>query len=356
MSLSVSGTTPLHDDPFAISTEVGEAEWDAYVSAHRDSTGYHLWRWRRVFERAFGHRTIYLAARIDGAVAGVLPAVVIRSWIFGRFMVSLPFVNYGGVLADRDEVARALVERAAFIASAERATHLELRHTVRRFSDLPVKQHKVAMLMPLPAGEGLAWDQLDRKVRNQIKKAQKSDLTAEVGGRELVDDFFDVFAQNMRDLGTPVHPRRFFQEVLDQFPAQTCVVLVRHGAEAVAGAIGYRHRDTMEIPWASSLRSHRARCPNNLLYWRAIQHAIAGGCATLDFGRSTPDEGTFHFKRQWGAEPSPLFWEYRMLGGGAVPDQSPKNPSFKSAVALWKHLPVPVATWLGPGIMKAIAG
>jgi FemAB-related protein (PEP-CTERM system-associated) len=357
MTIATTARVLDRGEPVRVSLEVSEAEWDAFVDAHPDSSGCHLWRWRRVFERTFRHRTLYLAARSsEGEVVGVLPAVIIRSWLFGRFMVSLPFVNYGGVLAASDAVARALVDHAALLASAEHVTHLELRHSVRRFDDLPVKQHKVAMRMPLAADEARAWDRLDRKVRNQIKKAQKNDLTADVGGRELVDEFFDVFAQNMRDLGTPVHPRRFFHEVFEQFPSRARVVVVRQGARAVAAAIGYRYRDTFEIPWASSLRSHRALCPNNLLYWRAIQQATADGCTTFDFGRSTPDEGTFHFKKQWGAEPSPLFWEYRMLTGGPVPDQSPKNPKFRSAIAVWKRLPLPVATWLGPGIMRSIPG
>ncbi len=342
------------DTSVVVSTDATEAEWDAFVDRCRDSSGYHLCGWRRVMERAFGHRTMYFVARSDGDVVGVLPTVVMRSWLFGRFMVSLPFVNYGGVLATSPNAARALVDHAAGAGRQEGVSHLELRHLRRWFDELPVKRHKVAMCLRLAADEGQAWQRLDRKVRNQIKKAQKSGLTAEVGGRELVADFYGVFAHNMRDLGTPVYARRFFEEIVDQFPSRTRVYLVRHEARPIAAAIGYTYRETLEIPWASSLRSHRALCPNNLLYWRAIQQAIADGCATLDFGRSTPDEGTFHFKRQWGAEPSPLYWEYRMFDGGQPPDQSPKNPKFKPAIAMWKQLPVAVATLIGPRIVRSI--
>jgi FemAB-related protein (PEP-CTERM system-associated) len=339
-----------------VCTDATESEWDAFVNACAGSSGYHLWRWRRVFERAFGHRTVYLAARDHGAIVGVLPTVIIRSWLFGRFMVSLPFVNYGGVLAVSDAAARALLDQAADVAADAGASHLELRHSARHFDDLPARCHKVAMTMPLAADEQTMWEALDRKVRNQIKKAQKSGLTAETGGRELVGAFYGVFAQNMRDLGTPVHPRRFFDTVFEQFPANARVFVVRHGAMPVAAAIGYEYRGSLEIPWASSRRSHRAMCPNNLLYWHAIRQSIEDGCRIFDFGRSTPGEGTFHFKQQWGAEPSPLYWEYQMLAGGPLPDQSPKNAKFKSAIAVWKRLPVPVATWLGPGIMRSIPG
>jgi FemAB-related protein (PEP-CTERM system-associated) len=337
-----------------IETASDSSEWDRFVSAHPDATGYHVWRWRHVFENAFGHRTEYLTARAGGEICGVLPLVQFDSRLFGRFIVSLPFVNYGGVLATSAAAARRLTEHASGLARAQGSRHVELRHRARMFSDFAVKTHKVAMLLSLQRDEAAAWTALDRKVRNQIKKAEKSDLVAEVGGPELLPEFYDVFAENMRDLGTPVYSRRFFEEVLKQFPDTTRVVVVRHGRMAVAGAVTYAYRDTIEVPWASSLRQYRASCPNNLLYWTIIRHAMAQGFATLDFGRSTPNEGTFHFKRQWGAEPAPLFWEYALTGRSDLPDQSPANPKFQTAIALWKRLPVRLATFVGPHIVRSI--
>jgi len=340
--------------PLIVSTDTTEAEWDSFVERHPDASGYHLWRWRRVMERAFGHQTVYLAARRDDEVVGVLPAVMIKSRLFGRSLVSLPFLNYGGVVATDGDVARLLLDHAATVGSREGASHFELRHLVQRFADLPVKRHKVTMRLQLGSSETAAWEQLDRKVRNQIKKAQKSDLTAETGGRELLGDFYAVFAHNMRDLGTPVYGRGFFEEVFEQFPTNARVFIVRHGGSAIAAGIGYAFRDTLEMPWASSLKASRPLCANVLLYWHAMQHAIADGRTTFDFGRSTPGDGPFQFKRQWGAEPSPLAWEYRLFKGERLPDQSPSNPKFKAAIAMWKRLPVPVATWLGPAIVRSI--
>ena len=336
-----------------VTTHATEQEWDAFVEQSGDATGYHLWRWRRVMERAFGHRTLYLAARDGDAIVGVLPTVIMKSWLFGRSLVSLPFVNYGGVIAVNEDVRRALLDSAAAIASEEQVTHVELRHLVRRFDDLPVKQHKVTMLLRLAANEADAWTALDRKVRNQIKKAQKSGLTVENGGSELVGDFYAVFAENMRDLGTPVYSRRFFEEVLAVFPATARVFVARLAGAPVAAAITYGFRETLEVPWASALRSSRPLCANTLLYWHVMLHAIAEGRSTFDFGRSTPGDGPFQFKRQWGAEPSPLSWEYRLLKGD-VPNVSPTNPKFQMAIAMWKRLPVPVATWLGPSIVRSI--
>jgi FemAB-related protein (PEP-CTERM system-associated) len=337
-----------------VTDRIGQAEWDAFVAAQPEATGYHAWGWRRVFEQAFGHETCYLAARSGSEVVGVLPLVAFRSWLFGRFMVSLPFVNYGGVLASDARAIQPLVEAATRAASERECRHLELRHTSRRLPDLPVKQHKVGMTLALAAEATKAWEQLDRKVRNQVRKAQKSDLVSLVGGRELLDDFYGIFAVNMRDLGTPVYGRAFFECVFREFPDAARVHVVRKDSIPVAAGITFAHRRTIEVPWASSLKAYRALCPNNLLYWSIIEHAVAGQFQTLDFGRSTPEEGTYEFKRQWGAEPSPLFWEYALVSAESMPDQSPANPKFKSAIELWKRLPVPVATAIGPHIVRSI--
>ena len=331
--------------------ESDRAEWDRYVASQPDATGYHEWAWRGVFERTFGHRSVYLIARAQGQVQGVLPVVDIRSRLFGRSMTSMPFVNYGGVLASSEAAARALLDAAVVEARARGSSHIELRHFVRRFDALPVKQHKVTMRLPLAAG---MWERLDRKVRNQVRKAEKSQLVATQGGVELVEEFYRVFARNMRDLGTPVYSRRLFEDVLAAFPGRARLTVVRLGAVPVAAGLSYRTGPMTEVPWASSVRDYNSLCPNHLLYWRIIESAQAEGCETMDFGRSTPDEGTYKFKEQWGAAPVPLYWEYWLRDGGQVPDHSPKNPKFRMAVAAWRKLPLPVANLLGPHIVRSI--
>ena len=345
---SPSGSITIADD-------VSAAAWDGYVSGHRQAVCYHLHAWRAVFERAFGHRTVYLAAKLGESIVGVLPLVEMRSLIFGRFFVSLPFVNYGGVLADNAVVERALFDRAGELAQERGLSHVELRHFACHFSDAPAKQHKVTMLLPLAPDTEAMWAVLDRKVRNQVRKAEKSGLTCESGGAELLDAFYPVFATNMRDLGTPVYPRRLFQEVFTALPERTRVFVVRTtDSKPVAAGVWLRFRDTVEVPWASSLREFRAASPNNLLYWEAIKRAIEERATTFDFGRSTPNEGTYHFKAQWGAEPMPLCWEYKLVGGAVLPDSSPKNSKFSFAIEAWKRLPLSIANTLGPHIVRGI--
>ena len=335
--------------------QVSPAEWDAYVHAHAAAVCYHLHGWRGVFEGAFGHTTHYLAARRDGALAGVLPLVEMRSRLFGRLLVSLPFVNYGGVLADDVDVERFLFERASDLAASRGLDHVELRHFTPHFTDAPSRQHKVTMLLPLAPDPEAMWTVLDRKVRNQVRKAEKSGLTSIVGGAELLDAFYPVFATNMRDLGTPVYSRRLFDEVFAAFPERTRLFAVRTAeGRCVAAGVGLHFRDTVEMPWASSLREFRAASPNNLLYWEALKYAIGVGATTFDFGRSTPHEGTYNFKAQWGAQPVPLCWEYRLLAGSSLPDASPKNAKFSLAIRIWQKLPLPLANVLGPAIVRSV--
>jgi FemAB-related protein (PEP-CTERM system-associated) len=329
-------------------------EWNAYVEAHPEATGYHAWEWREVFEQAFGHETLYLVARRERRPVGVLPLVLFRSALFGKFAVSLPFVNYGGVLADDDQAGDALVAQAKSVLAQRGARHLELRHRVRHFPALPAKDHKVTLLLDLPGTEEACWQGLDRKVRNQVRKAEKTGLTATIGGRSLLPEFYGVFARNMRDLGTPVYSPRFFDAIFAHVESRVRVVVVRLGSETIAAGITHAHRNVMEMPWASSLKERRDLCPNNLLYWTVIREAIRTGHTVLDFGRSTPDEGPYQFKLQWGARPEQLWWEYCLNGTATLPDQSTKNPRLQSAIRLWKRLPLPVASFIGPHVVRSI--
>ena len=337
-----------------VSTDVTPVEWDAFVGAHPDASGYHAWIWRDVFRDAFGHETRYLAARLNGRLVGVLPLVAFRSRLFGRFLISLPFVNYGGVLAEDDAAANALFEGAMSEARACGAEYVELRHRARRFKGLPCRAHKVGMVLELAPSRDAAWHALDRKVRNQIRKAERSGLVAEAGGIELLDAFYDVFAHNMRDLGTPVYSKRFFEAILMRLRTRAGCVVVRHGTTAIAAGLTLGWRKTIEAPWASSLKAYRPMSANSLLYWTILERSVEAGFGTFDFGRSSPDSGPYQFKRHWGALQSPLCWEYGLSQGATLPNLGTANPKFRFAIAAWKRLPVTVATLIGPHIVRSI--
>jgi FemAB-related protein (PEP-CTERM system-associated) len=338
-----------------VSTEIDQQEWDAFVSSRREATGYHQWCWRQVMEKGLGHRCRYLAARDHGQVVGVLPLAEVRRPFVGSALSSLPYVNYGGVLAATPAAAEALVDHVRRIVRDERFSYVVLRHRRRQFSDLPVRSHKQTMLMPLVESSEAMWTALDRKVRNQIRKAQKSGLTVVSGGLELVNDFYTVFARNMRDLGTPVYGRLLFEEMLRACPDGLRIHAVRLDGATIAAALSYRFRDVVEVPSASSLREHRALCPNHIMYWSVIESAIAEGARTLDFGRSTPGDGTYQFKEQWGAVAEQLEWEYVLGSGHQLPTADRHDTRFNMVIEAWKRLPLGVATFVGPRLARIVA-
>ncbi len=342
------------DSAIDVSADIAEAEWDAFVASRPDASGYHQWCWRRVIEKGLGHRCRYIGARENGRLVGVLPMAEIWRPLIGSALSSLPYVNYGGVLAASAAAADALIDHAESVVAREGLSFLLLRHRRRQFSDLPVRSHKQTMLLTLGESTEGMWTALDRKVRNQIRKAEKSGLTVVSGGEELLDDFYSVFARNMRDLGTPVYGRALFAEMLLACPGAVRIHAVRLKDTTIAAAVSYRYREVVEVPSASSLREHRGLCPNHLMYWHIIQSSIADGVRTLDFGRSTAGDGTYQFKEQWGAVPEPLEWEYVLGRGQHLPTADRHDSKFNMAIEAWKRLPLGVATMLGPRLVRIV--
>lgn len=336
------------------SSSLEMAAWNSFVNKAPGAANYHQSGWLDVIDGTFGHAVYPLWVRDGQDVLGVLPMVLMKSRLFGSFLTSLPFLNYGGILANDEEVATLLLGRAEELVAETGAEFLELRHVGETVEKLPSKTHKVTMLLPLPEESEVLWDSFKAKVRNQVRKATKSGLTAQSGSYELLDDFYDVFARNMRDLGTPVYPKRLFRNVLKAFPDTTRIFTVNHPDGCVAAGLGTWFNGVFEIPWASSIRDYNPLCPNNLMYWELLKTATELGCSTFDFGRSTPDKGTYRFKKQWGAEPVQLHWQYLMASGGDLPEMNPENAKFKLAIRVWQKLPVGLTKLIGPQIVRNI--
>jgi serine/alanine adding enzyme len=327
--------------------------WDRFVAAVQGASHYHGYGWRKVVRDTLGNETHYLAARAsDGRFAGVLPLVRLRSILFGDFLVSLPFVTYGGALAITGDVARRLLESAVALGRELGVSHIELRGAAPEALAWPARTDKVSMVLALPESRDALWKGISSKLRSQIKRPMREAVTCEFGGPELLPEFYAVFTENMRDLGTPVYPLSFFRAILDRFPDSARLALVRLQGAPVATGFLLENRGSMEIPWASSLRRVNNLSVNMYLYWNVLEHAVGRGMKQFDFGRSTLDSGTFRFKKQWGAEPVQLQWHYWLRAGGAPPVLNHSNPKFRLAVAAWQKLPLPVANWLGPHLSR----
>ncbi|HVG02707.1 MAG TPA: FemAB family XrtA/PEP-CTERM system-associated protein [Nitrospira sp.] len=333
-------------------SEPDSLAWDSYVLRSSQTTGYHLSGWRRVIEEAFGHQTYYLLVKEEGTIQGLVPLVLLSSPVFGRFLVSLPFVNYGGLIADSRK-ARSLLESSAVEqAQTLKATHIELRHEEAIDTSWVSSERKVSMRLRLPASYDALVKTFPSKLRSQVRRAQKEGMLAQVGGREFLDAFYAVFSRCMRDLGTPVYSKQFFAKILEIFPKEARICVVSHGHAPVAAGFLYGFRSSIEIPWAASDKRYNRLAPNMLLYGSVLEHACQQGFQVFDFGRSTPDSGTYRFKAQWGAQPKQLHWYYWMHHGQSLPGLNPQNPKYALAIRMWQRLPLAVANLLGPHIVK----
>ena len=338
--------------------EGGWAEkWDDYVLARADSAIYHRWAFKEVVEQSFEHATCYLAAvNTSGTICGILPAVEMKSRLFGHFVVSLPYFTYGAVLADNEEIAQALYGGLFEFAKQQGAAHVELRATTSQTclqEAMPAKLSKVSMVRSLPASADSLWQDIGTKVRAQIKKAQRFDLDMKFGKQELLDDFYRVFAENMRDLGTPVYAKAFFSQLLTSSLASNFDLGVLYfEKKPVACCFLMQHKGMMEIPWASALNSANDMNVNMLMYWEVLKRAISQENQFFDFGRSSKDAGTYRFKKQWGAKAQQLYWYYWLPEGGEMPELNPNNPKYKLLIAVWQKLPVWLTKWIGPPVVK----
>lgn len=326
-----------------------------FFARHGEAAMYCDPRFVEAVAQGLRQRVLYIVARAGEEVVGVLPLVRMRSLLFGHFLVSLPYVSWAGAIARDGQVRRGLMDRAIALAEELGVRFLELRQTeaVTHPKLVPGSTNKVQMRLPLsPSREG-NWRTLKSEVRTQIRKAGKQGLVVTWGGSELLEEFYSVLAQNMRDLGTPVYPQRLFSNLLSLEAPRAEIGTVRLNGQAIAACFVLHGPGLTEVPSAAALRAYRSTAANSLLYWEAIGRAIDLGQSIFDFGRSTPGSSTFVFKRKWGAEPKRVIWQY-YLRKGSSQDLRPENAKFQAAIQVWRQLPVPLTRVIGPMIVRGI--
>jgi FemAB-related protein (PEP-CTERM system-associated) len=309
-------------------------------------------QWLTAIRQVYGHTPVYLEAEDTSGERGILPSFLIRSRFLGTVVTSMPFLDTGGPCSTSRSLDRTLVACLIEEASRSGASLLELRCTTELDLPVPAMTDKVSLKLPLPTDPDCLWRRLDPKVRNQVRKAERSGLSVEFGGAEKLHEFYEVFAVNMRDLGSPVHARGFFETIFAAFGHDARVVLVRKDLGVIGGLIALAFKDSLVVPWASSLRQYFSLCPNNLLYWETLRSACKDGFGRFDFGRSSRNSGTYRFKRQWGALEEPLFWYSIPIGRGRHPSLSGTDIRGAILMRLWQRLPLSLTRWFGPHIRK----
>jgi FemAB-related protein (PEP-CTERM system-associated) len=332
--------------------------WDRYVNAHPAATFFHRAAWRGVIEQAFGHSTHYLAAEQDGAIAGVLPLAQVKTRLFGHSLISLPFCVYGGPLAEEPAIADALAAHAAELGGKLGAAATELR-----FRADPGAAYKAAgwqerdgiyvtFRRPITGDDDANLKAIPRKQRAMVRKGIDRGLQSRVG--QDVDGLYRIYAESVRNLGTPVFARRYFRILAEAFGNEMDVVTVAHEGRDVAAVMNFYWRDEVLPYYGGGTQAARTLGANDFMYWSVMRHAAARGSRMFDFGRSKVDTGSHAFKKNWGFTPAPLFYRFHVAPGRQIPENNPLNPKYRLMIAAWKWLPLPVANRIGPFLVRGV--
>lgn len=327
-----------------------EPAWDVFVDGCSSATFFHKTGWKRVIERSFGHATHYLYATVDGSIVGVLPLVRVRSLLFGDALVSIPFGVYGGVAATSSAAVEALTARAAELGRELEVDYVELRGLGTAQTDWPRKDLYVTFRREIQQDEEANLKAIPRKQRAMVRKGQ------ELGLASVVDDdigrFYAMYSESVRNLGTPVFGRKYFDALRQEFGASCRILTIMTGTEPVAGVLSFYFRDQVLPFYGGGTARARELYANDFMYWELLRRSCSQGIKLFDFGRSKVDSGSYRFKKHWGFEPEPLHYQYCLVKARAVPNLSPTNPKYRLLVNAWRKLPMPLANAIGPHISR----
>jgi len=327
--------------------------WDGFVQASRDGSFFHLAGWRDIFSRAFGLVPHYLVAERDGVIAGILPLVHQKSRLFGNALIAAPFLVEGGPLAADPETRLALDNAALELKRQTGAAYVEFRSRLASRPGWATRKGLYATFRrPLSAKDEDNLLAIPRKQRAVVRKTLTGGLVSTV--EDKVGDFFRVYAESVRNLGTPVFSRRYFALLLEVFPGRSDIVVIREAGRPVSAVLNFYFKDTVLPYYGGGTAAARRTGANDFLYWEVMRRAALKGCRQFDFGRSKAETGAFKFKKNWGFEPEWLEYEYFLGEGESLPEKNPNNPRYKFAIAAWKKLPLPIANFLGPFLIAGL--
>lgn len=328
------------------------AEWDRFVHEQSEATFFHRASWKHVIERTFGHRTHYLYAERAGAFEGVLPLVHIKSVIFGDSLISVGFCVYGGPVATSAAALSALDQAARELADGLNVAHIEYRDLGSHTYAGAIERTDLYATFRKPIDPDVERNLLNipRKQRAMVRKGQKAGLRSEIDGD--CKRLHRIYSESVRNLGTPVFPRRYFDELKREFGDDCEILVVSHGDTPVSAVMSFYFRDEVLPYYGGGTSAARDLAANDFMYWEVMRRACARGCRVFDFGRSKRGTGAFDFKKNWGFSEQPLRYHYIMRRGDRPPDINPLNPKFRIFVAAWKRMPLLVANTLGPHIVK----
>jgi FemAB-related protein (PEP-CTERM system-associated) len=331
----------------------GLAEWDAFVQQEPSATFFHRAGWSRVIRRAYGYETHFLLARRGGQIVGVLPLVHLKTLVFGQSLISTGFCVYGGIASSDPEAIEALADEAARLGKKLGVSYVEMRSQQALIPGWKTKSDVYATFRrELHDTDDANLKAIPRKKRADVRKGIKSELTVDTGGD--IDTFHAIYAESVRNLGTPVFSKRYIIAIAEEF-GEDCEVSVVHGPDGpVAALASFYFRDQVLPYYGGGTPAARPLHAYDQLYWTLMCRAIRRGARVFDFGRSKFGTGAFDYKTYWGFEPTPLHYQYHLVKADEVPDINPLNPKYKLMVSAWQKLPLPVANMIGPWVARQL--
>jgi len=327
------------------------ARWEAFVEAEPEATFFHRAGWQRVLSDVFQHPCFFLFAERNGEIEGILPLAQVNSRLFGNALVALPFAVYGGVVATTAEAAAALEAEAERLARSLDVEHLEYRNVEARHADWPTQDLYVTFRKDILPDDEANMLAIPRKQRAMVRKSMKHGLRSEIDADTT--RFFALFADNVRRHGTPALPQRYFDTLLREF-GKDCEVMTVVDADGtpVSSVLSFYFRDEILPYYAGDAVRARELAANDFKYWELMRRACARGIKVFDYGRSKVGSGSWSFKKNWGFEPTPLHYEYRLYKRDAIPQNNPNNPKYRLLIATWRRLPLWLTNRLGPLIVR----
>ncbi|RCS30225.1 FemAB family PEP-CTERM system-associated protein [Rhodanobacter denitrificans] len=327
-----------------------EDRWDVFARDAPQATFFHRAAWRGIIEQGLGHRCHYLYAQRNGVITGILPLAEIRSRLFGHALISTPFCVYGGVVASDPDSASQLAQAATTLADELHVDYLELRDRELRHRTWPVKDLYVSFRKAIDPDHDRNLKAIPRKQRAMVRKGIAAGLQAHHGGG--IAEFYRVYAESVRNLGTPVLPRNYYMRLQRMFGEDCEITVVTQEGQPVAAVMSFYFRDEVHPYYGGSVARGRDLAANDFMYWSVMQRASERGARLFDFGRSKQDSGSYHFKKHWGFEPRPLHYAYHLVRARTVPNISPANDKYSLFIKAWQHLPLPVSCALGPWLAR----
>ena len=331
--------------------ESGQRErWDDFVYRHPQATFFHRAGWSEVIERAFGHQTHFLYAELEDRIIGICPLGHVKSRLFGDALISTPFCVYGGVVSDSDESRTALARAAVELARNLCVDYIEMRNREPREPLWHTRKIYVTFRKAIEANPEKNLLNIPRKQRAMVRKGIAAGLRGDID--RDTSRFFNAYAESVRNLGTPVFPRRYFAILKEVFGDDCEILSVTKSGQLVASVMTFYFRDEVLPYYGGGTAAARELKGNDFMYWDLMRRAAERGYRIFDYGRSKQGSGSFSFKKNWGFEAEPLFYECLPIRARKVPDINPANPKYSMFIRLWRHLPLAVSKWIGPLIAK----